>query len=396
MKHLSPTDPVPVLRGDVVFSGRPTGAGAELVLVRPIGVGSGAQVHGFELSLARMLNGRRTAEEVVNRATRLGLPLSLPALEGFIRFLEQHHLLARSPMEAASAVSPWSERSEWEAGVRLQYQAALTALRGGRSDEARALLDRLLEKAPLLDEARTLRQWLVEHPEAKSDQGETFNETFERAERNWPSRRPPLSRLKGGTTFEEDELRAVRPSFAPMAVLIAIFAIALLALVVPLPRVVSVPAQLVPVTARSIDAPVGGTIGDVRVHEGQQVREGEPLLAYSDPAGTAVEADAEGTVSDLTAAPGHRVVEGQQLLSIEDTRELRLMAHLDPAQAALVRKGQTATIALGQRRVKASITALIGHEIVTTFDNSEGVMEPGNAVLDIDVGSRSFLQRMRK
>src|SRR5262245_38743714 len=109
MKHLSPVDPVPKLRGDVVFSRRPLGSGAEVIHIRPIGYGETMRLHGFELSLARLLDGRRTAQDVVKRANRIGLPLSLGSLEAFIRHLQSHRLLARSAGEAASPVSPWAE-----------------------------------------------------------------------------------------------------------------------------------------------------------------------------------------------------------------------------------------------------------------------------------------------
>src|SRR5438128_2694748 len=114
MKQISPQSPVPTLRGDLVFSSRPTGAGAEVIHIRPIGYRDGTTLHGFELSLARMLDGRRSAQDVLTQANRIGLPLSLSALEGFIEHLEAHHLLARTAGEAAASVSPWSERVEWD------------------------------------------------------------------------------------------------------------------------------------------------------------------------------------------------------------------------------------------------------------------------------------------
>lgn len=398
MRHLSPTDAVPVLRGDVVFSGRPTGAGAEVITVRPIGAGSGARVHGFELSLARMLDGKRTAQDVVNQAARLGLPLSVPALEGFIGFLEQHHLLARSDAEARSAVSPWSERTEWDPSVRLQYQAALKALRGGRPDDARRVLDRLLATAPRLDEARMLRSWIDSHPDASSEDGLTFGDAYREAQRNWMKGADDWSEhplvTDESVKLERAELRSVRRSFAPVAVLLSLLAVALVGLLIPIPRVVSVPGLLQPVALQPVVAAAPATIETVHVTQGQQVKPGDRLVTFAAPSGETLVAQTEGTVADLSAAQGRQVVEGQVLMSIQDTRQLRMMARLDPSQAAEVRDGQTATIALGQRRAKTTINAVSGREIVTTLDNANGSMEPGRAVLDIDVGSSSFLQRM--
>lgn len=406
MKQLSPTDPVPVLRGDLVFSNRPTGTGAEVIQIRPIGFGQGTRLHGFELSLARMLDGRRSAQDVVNRATRLGLPLSVPALEGFLAFLEQHHLLARTAGEAASAVSPWSQRVEWDPDVRQRYQNAMRALRAGRPDDARRLLDRLLAAAPLHEEARQLRAWLADHPDGIAD-GLTFNEIYAKTERAWLDQRALQSRpaVAAGTAvqpiplpgpvseaLEPAELRSVRPSFRPWAWLLALVALTLGALLIPIPMQVSVPAQLTPVTVTGIEAPVRLNISEVNVKEGQWVRPGDTLVTFAN--GTKLTSEVEGVVSDVTAAPGKPVLAGQQLMEIRDTRQLRVLAHLNGRQARDVRAGQQATIALGQHRAKTTLAAVSGREIVTTIDNTGQQMEPGNAVIDIDVGSRSLLQRM--
>lgn len=393
MKHLSPTDPVPSLRGDVVFSQRPTGSGAEVIQIRPIGFGEGTRLHGFELSIARMLDGRRSAQDVVNRATRLGLPLSVPALEGFINHLQAHHLLARSPGEAAAS-SPWSERFEWDPIVRQQYQAALKSLRAGEVDAARLKLDRLLSHAPLLEEARGLRTWLAQHPSGAAG-AETFHDTFVKAENHWLRR----GRLAPVTSFPPAELdlqdlRAVRPSMLPYAILMVVIAVMLAGLLIPFPARVSAPAQLTPVTVTPAIAAVGGTIGEVHVDEGQWVSIGDPLVTLSEPEGAGLVAEADGVVRNITAAEDKPVLEGQQLMEIEDTRQLRLTAQLDPSQARHVRAGQQATIALGSHRATTKVSGLSGNQLVTSIDNTGRQMEPGNAVVDIDIGSRSLLQRM--
>lgn len=398
MKHLSPTDPVPALRGDVVFSHRPTGSGAEVIHIRPIGFGEGTRLHGFELSIARMLDGRRTAQDVVSRATRLGLPLSVPALQGFITQLQQHHLLARTAGEAASPVSPWSERMEWDPLVREQYQSALKALRAGRTDEARNRLDRLLATAPLLEEARSLRNWLAEHPTGDHE-GESFRQVFAKAEREWlryggddVMAREVVPLPLVDTALDVDDRRAIRPSYGPYIALFLVLAVALAGLLIPFPLRVSVPAELRPITITPVVAPLGGTIETVEVQEGQWVSAGAPLITYSD--GEQLAAATDGMVSNLTASPGRPVLEGQQLAEIEDTRQLRLTAHLDPRQAAQVREGQKATIALGNQRAETTVNAVSGREVVTTIENSDNSLEPGNAVVDIDVGARSIFQRI--
>ena len=385
MKHLSPTDPVPALRGDVVFSRRPTGSGAEVIYIRPIGYGESTRLHGFELSLARLLDGRRTAQDVVRRAARIGLPLTLPSLEGFIRYLQSHELLSRTMGEAASAISPWSERSEWDELVRQHYRSALEAIRAGRADDARLRLDRLLSLAPQVSEARSLREWLADHPAGIED-GEAFEETFAKVQAGWvsePDQLVPLAR---------EELRAVRRSWVPAAVLLAVILAALALLLVPLPRVVSAPGELQPITVTPLDAPADVTVREVQVEEGDRVLPGDPLLSFNE--GSGLTAPVAGTVTDVRVLPGLYVAAGAPLLELGDTRRLTLTANLDPVQAAEVQPGQTVTVALGTRRVKTRVEALSGDTVTTTVDNAAGLMEPGAVLVDIDVGAWSVLQRM--
>jgi hypothetical protein len=395
MKHLTPTDAVPSLRGDLVFTPRPNGSGAEVVQIRPIGSNDRASLHGFELSLARMLDGHRNAQDLLNHAARIGLPLNLSGLEGFIDFLSERSLIARTAGEEATPVSPWAERTEWDPIVRLQYQAALKALRAGQPEDARVLLDHLLESAPLLDEARALRGWLAQHPRGVLD-GESFNETFQKAQRSWLSRRATVARfpeLARSEPLDAAELRAVRPSFAPIAALIAVGVIIVASLIIPIPARVSLPAQLAPVMVSPIVAPEGGVIGQVRVHEGQEVKAGDVLLTFAGQ--QVITAPQDGVVHELIAVEGKPVLEAQELMRLEDTHELRMTARLDSQQAREVRPGQTATIALGQRSAKSTVSAVRGREVVSMVNNAGDALEPGHAIVDIDVGPRSLLQRIR-
>src|SRR5947199_188845 len=135
MRPLSPEDVVPRLRSDVVIAEAPVGMGGELVDVKP-GGGEVMHLHAFELSLARMLDGRRRAQDVVDRAVQLGLPLVLPALDGFIRELEDHELV----VHGAGGSSPWQQRAAWRPTERTLFQAALRAARQGNTLEARRAL----------------------------------------------------------------------------------------------------------------------------------------------------------------------------------------------------------------------------------------------------------------
>src|SRR3989442_2489701 len=50
----------------------------------------------FEVSLARMLNGERTAGEVVEAAGQIGIPLTLEGLEKFIAQLQRSGLFEKA------------------------------------------------------------------------------------------------------------------------------------------------------------------------------------------------------------------------------------------------------------------------------------------------------------
>lgn len=393
MKHLSPTDSVPSLRSDLVLSERPTGSGAEVIHLRPVGSRESAELHGFELSLARMLDGRRTVREVLTRAGQLGLPLTLAALEGFIGHLEGQGLLARDGRQVRGPVSPWNQRTPWDPTIRAQYQAALKALRSGHVDDAKVLLDQLLASAPTLEEARELKGWLVEHPSGVVAGGQTFRQVYSRTERDWLGSVTPLD---PHVKLEREDLRAVRRSAGPMVAVAAVLLIGAAALLVPIPAQVHAPAQLTPITVTEVAALHDGTLAESRVQDGQWVHEGDVLFTFEDELAEPVTAPHDGKVTGLYARQGAVVSAGQELVELQDPRTLKVTARVDSREALVVKPGQKATIALGHQSEVTTVAEVNGRDVsVTQIDNTAGRLEPGRAVLDIDIGPRSLLQRIR-
>jgi hypothetical protein len=320
MRPLSPDDVVPRLRSDVVIAEAPAGMGGELVDIKPHG-GDVLHLHAFELSLARMLDGRRRAQEVIDRAVQLGLPIGLPGLRGFIRELEEHRLVAIG----GGGPSPWQERTAWRASERALFQAALRAARQGQVSEARRALNQLLVTAPRNSEARTLRSVLGDRS------ARAFQDAFLSSERAWLHDASP----------SRAELRAVRRSFLPLVVLGALACGLLIALFVPFPRVVNAPATLAPVATVEVTAPRDAEVISVSVSEGQRVSGGDVL--YNDTRGP-VHAPFTGVVTNLMVAVGRPTVKGQHAAVIEDQSRLVMTVRPTGSGAGVVRAGQTASL----------------------------------------------------
>src|SRR3954468_5563100 len=92
-EQLSLADVVPVLRADLKIGDPMPGRGESEIRVENPTNGKALQLKGFEVSIARMLNGRRTAEEVLTAASQIGLPLSLESFNGFLHKLDREGFL---------------------------------------------------------------------------------------------------------------------------------------------------------------------------------------------------------------------------------------------------------------------------------------------------------------
>ena len=151
-KGLQSTDKVPLFRSELKLTRRSFG-GYEVL--DPLS-GQTFALNEFEVSLARMFNGKRPVSEVLDAGTRLGIPVNLESLQKFITQLEQFGLLAPASIEAESEDQPWPTRGQWEASVRALFQSGIRFLRMGKHEEAAGYFEALLQEDPDNVEAKEL------------------------------------------------------------------------------------------------------------------------------------------------------------------------------------------------------------------------------------------------
>ena len=147
-----PGDLVPTLRGDLVITKSAQSKGT-LEVKDPITERS-FTLYDFEVSIARMLDGKRSASEVLQAANRLGIPVTLATLKTFVQQLRAYQFIDQS---AGGGESTWPRRRQWSVGVRELYQSALRLMRSGKYDEARGYAEAILEADPGNEEAAALR-----------------------------------------------------------------------------------------------------------------------------------------------------------------------------------------------------------------------------------------------
>lgn len=146
------SDRVPALRPDLVIA-RLVPSGEVLEVFDPKR-GRGFSLLDFEISLARLLDGKRTAAEVLERAGALGIPVSLQTLRAFLQQLIAYQFIDHRVKEGTTT---WPKRTTWAPEVRELYQRALQAFRAGNPHEARVELDALKRLDPGNLEAGALR-----------------------------------------------------------------------------------------------------------------------------------------------------------------------------------------------------------------------------------------------
>lgn len=275
---LSPDAPVPKLRADleVRIAESDTGDTIELVDAK---ADATHVLQDVEFSIARMLNGRRSATEVLAAAEKLGLPLNLESLSHFVAKLGRLNLLAAAatPSSEADAGRTFPQRKEWADSVRARYQDALRAFRQDNLAGARAELEKLLETDAENAEALALLKKLDER-EAASEP-EPFAQTWSSLETSW---------FEGGGAAAQEpddvaEAFGARPSGSKRKLPIALVATAVVLLVlslVPLPYAVSAPCTLKPRSVKAVAAPREGVIASVEVKEGEWVTAGKVLVRY--------------------------------------------------------------------------------------------------------------------
>jgi hypothetical protein len=163
LRPMRAEETVPSLRADLRLERASRGQ----VTVRDPATGRSVTLHEFEVSLARMLNGRRTVADVLVGALRLGIPASLESLTQFVRQLRGYGFLApaSSPVPKSLQGTTWEPRAKWDDGSRVLFQTGLRLARRGRRAEAARYFEALLTKDPTNQQAR---KWLEELGEEES------------------------------------------------------------------------------------------------------------------------------------------------------------------------------------------------------------------------------------
>lgn len=149
------SDIVPSFRGDLELQPAPGVRG--VIHVSDHLDGRTFTLYDFEVSVARMLNGRRPASEVLVAAERLGVPVTLAGLRAFIAHLRALRFLDSKPPHKHTT---WRPRRVWSDEVRDLYQQALKLARRGDRHEALSCLESVLEVDPQNEEAHALSRRL--------------------------------------------------------------------------------------------------------------------------------------------------------------------------------------------------------------------------------------------
>ncbi|MFT3835773.1 MAG: HlyD family secretion protein [Myxococcaceae bacterium] len=281
MTELKLSDVVPVLRADLKI-GEPTpGRGETTVTVSDPATGRETTVRGFELSIMRMLNGRRTAEEVLSAASQIGLPLSLDSLAVFIRRLRKEGFLGE-PGQAPANLLSWEPRNEWNDEIRRLYQEALREARADRLVAAKSRLETLLARAPGTKEAQQLLHWVMER--LRPDTGPktpAFKEVYGLVEKTWFDEGERQSEANEHASLEMDAVPApaVQGSRVPMFAGVGALAVLVIVLLIPFPRQVHAKVTLLPISQADATAPHAGLLKDVMA-VGSWVRKGDVIAHY--------------------------------------------------------------------------------------------------------------------
>lgn len=150
----SEEDLVPLLRNDLVITPSPNSR-STLDVFDPT-FDRSFTLYDFEISIARMLDGRRTAGEIIVAANRLGIPATFATLRTFLQQLRAYQFIdTHAP---AADASTWAPRKEWTVEVRELYASALRLMRASKFDEARQYVDAMVAADPSNQEAGALRQ----------------------------------------------------------------------------------------------------------------------------------------------------------------------------------------------------------------------------------------------
>jgi multidrug resistance efflux pump len=344
---LAPDDVVPSLRADLTISDPVQGAGEQLVNISDPINGKEMSVRGFELSIARMLNGRRTAQGVIDSAGQIGLPLSMEGLSGFVRKLKAIGFLAEAGAPEPSLTTTWSTRREWPDTIRRRFQVVLREARANDLQNAKEHAEQLIRDAPDMQDIKDLLKWIEDRLRAPAmgQKLPTFGEVFTSVEKSWFEEGERLSQTNEKAQAAMDAASAQQQQVRPRGgalkwVLLAVFvAAAAAAALFPFPYRVPVTFELVPKNSAVVESPRIATVASVAVKEGDWVESGAALLSWDNEGAKKKMAEADARLKDLnkklTAMTGgnKKVVDAKKKLEKAEADAKKAKEALAAAQA---------------------------------------------------------------
>lgn len=154
-------DAAPALRGDLLIE-KPAGTKGVLQVTDPLKNRS-FTLYDFEVSIARLLDGKRTAGQVIDAAARIGIPVTLESLRKFVRqlrgyrFIDERRLTGEVPVATAAQPATAPASDAWTPELRELFESAQRLWRQGKPDAALEYLDALLDVSTALEEPRELK-----------------------------------------------------------------------------------------------------------------------------------------------------------------------------------------------------------------------------------------------
>lgn len=328
---LQPDDVVPRLRQDLRIS---QGAGEDGIFeVEAPDTGLRTALHDFELSMARLLNGQRTVQDVVDSGGQLGIPLTLDGVASFIKKLRVLGFLEADGKVSRTGTT-WDPRAEWSPEIRNLFQEAVRHYRADQPSDARSYLQALLAKAPGLPEAEELMVRVEARltAEGSAVPPPSFAQVYNVVENSWFE-----AGDSGQFSIADDDKDAGgvdggprRSVLKPALVVLGVLAgLGVGLLFVPFSDSVRAQARLRSRVFAQVVLPRAGVLADVRVQDGQKVEKGSVLAAYETPESRARLDAASAKLAQLTAQGPQR--------EVDPKLAAKAKAALDKAQADLRR-----------------------------------------------------------
>lgn len=329
--------PLPRFRGDLIIEPRSGGT----FMVRSPSKPQGFLLYDLELGLARLLDGARTAPEVIEQARRMGIPATPESLTRFLRQLWQYGFLETpqaAPVQYRTVSNPESF-SDRDVVMRLWGE--------NKPDEALSYLEMLIGRDPE-DEGLVQLQTMLR---AQYEQERRHAATTGQASAPAPV---TITRSDGAAEQERGEAllreavegepdaarrRSGRTQRRRVVVLLAVVASAALSAVVPVPITITEPCAVYP-ARRAVLRGTGAIVERVAVSESQLVRTGDLLVQ----------------LSDLEARKRLESVEAERtraLASLELTQKGARPEEIDRARKVLQARQREAAVsarALGRKR----------------------------------------------